>query len=296
MALNLFQENLENFLVVKELKVRPAYFTAHLTDNLREKQGESSFEQGDEQENCQVLAKSALSAQIDKDGQEKVIFAKMSSQSMPIASLSKLMTAVITEEFYPLEYVVPISERAIEQPEQIGWLKTGERLTVEELLHLILIESSNDAAFALTEPMGEQGGFVDLMNLKAEEIGMVNTHFYNATGLGENIVNFATAEDLIKLGKYLLGKPKILDITLQNDVPFYVQEQYHHTLLNTNELLEDMPDIIVAGKTGFTETAGGCLLIISQEKKTSPYRISVVLNSPDRFSDMRKLLSCHSFE
>lgn len=255
-----------------------------------EKKGEEKVFQIPAPQNCAISAESALIIEIGSI--ENIIFEKESSKQMPIASLTKLMTAIVANEFYKGEEKIKIPLEAIAQIEETGLLKEGDELTAKELLYIALIESSNDAAFALTQPTGQEG-FVALMNLKAEEIGLNNTRFYNPTGIDEQNVNYSTTQDLAKLGKYLLAKPEILEIISKKEYRLYLESgEFHHILYNTNELLGEMPEII-AGKTGFTEKAGQCLLTITE--KENQKRINIVLNSDDRFSDMRKLITCESF-
>ena len=213
---------------------------------------------------------------------------------MAIASLTKIMTAIIVEEFFQDSERIQISKQAVEQEGWTGDLRTGEVLTAEDLLHIMLIESSNDAAFALAEIIGEDG-LTELMNLKARDLGLLDTLFFNSTGLDpekeSHEVNYSTCQDLAGLGKYLLKKLHLLEITTKEEYPLFLKNGIlHHILYNTNELLGENPAII-GGKTGFTEKAGGCLILILEGKKPGSYLINVVLNSADRFGDMRKLIA-----
>lgn len=248
----------------------------------------------------QIQAKSAFKVKINKQGKEEIIFEKNAQQQMPIASITKLLTAVTASEFYKKNQNITISKEAIAQLEKIGWLKQGEVLLLSDLLHIMLIESSNDAAFALTEPAGENG-FVALMNFKAEELKMQNSHFYSATGLDpedlnqpNNEINYSTGYDLVKLAKHLLSQhPEIIKIIGKKEHNLYLQNGiFHHTLKTTNELLEEMPNIL-GGKTGSTEKAGECLLLILEGQESETYEIAVILNSLNRFQDMTTLINCY---
>jgi len=281
-VMNVFQKNLEDYLLSRLMeKNPPSFFIAQISQYYPK------------QQKPQILAESAISVEIDENGGEYVIFRKEEGRKMSIASLTKLMTAVIASEFYDLSLRTEISKKAVSQPEETGQLKIGEILTVRDLLYIMLIESSNDAAFSLAEIIGIEG-FTSLMNLKAKDIGMKGTFFFNPTGLdserGGEAYNFSTAEDLVALAKYILNKPLILEILSKKEYPLYLENGVlHHTLYNTNELLGEIPGII-GGKTGFTERAGGCLILIMQGKKPANYLINVVLNSPDRFQDMKNLI------
>jgi D-alanyl-D-alanine carboxypeptidase len=284
-GLNIFQQGLEDFFYVKEIEKNPPLFVAQISQNKAESQTIENFA---------IEAKSAISIEIDLEGKEKIIFEKNTKQKMPIASLTKLMTAIVATEFYDPSLWVQISKDAVEQEEENGNLKVGEILKVEELLPIMLCESSNDAAFALAEVIGIEG-FTDLMNLKAKDIGLMNTRFFNPTGLDPDDpaqpTNYSTAQDLVKLIKYLLkNHPEIIEILTKKEYPLYLENGVlHHILKNTNKLLGEIPEII-GGKTGFTERAGGCLIEILKSKKPDSYLIIVILNSPDRFGEMKKLI------
>jgi D-alanyl-D-alanine carboxypeptidase (penicillin-binding protein 5/6) len=293
-GVNIFQKNLEDFFYAKPLeKNPPSLFTAQISQNYNLEHRKSEILENFEI--FEIKAKSAISVEIDQKGNEKVLFKKAPDQKMPIASITKLMTAIIATEFYQPDLWVQISKEAVEQEEENGNLKVGEILKVKDLLHIMLIESSNDAAFALSEIIGEEG-FVDLMNLKAKDMGLFNTQFFNPTGLDPDDpskpTNYSTAQDLVKLVEYLLkNHPEIVEILEKKEYPLYLENGVlHHTLKNTNELLGEISGLI-GGKTGYTERAGGCLIEILKGRKPGTYLITVILNSPDRFEEMGKLIN-----
>jgi len=247
-------------------------------------------------EDIEIEARAAICAE-----SEKILFKKNKSRRMPIASLTKLMTASVVLENYNLSHLLEISEEAVLQDEDRGQLQVGEILSVENLLYIMLIESSNDAAYALSEMIGEKS-FVELMNYKAVNIGLENTYFGNATGLDpENpadLINYSTAEDLVKLTEYLLeNQPLIWEILSFEEFDLYRPDgKFHHKLENTNEFLkEGVPLIdkretkIIGGKTGWTPQANGCFLLVLQPA-SSNYLIYVILSSNDKFEEMRKLI------
>jgi len=170
-------------------------------------------------------------------------------------------------------------------------------LSVKNLLHIALIESSNDAAFALTEPIGKQG-FVELMNLYSKKIELENTYFVNPTGLEpdkpEEPKNVSTVRDIVKLTKYILiNYPQIFEITTnQSYQVLNLDNTFHHFIpQNTNELLREIPEII-GGKTGWGIEAGGCLLLVlDNPEEEGSYFISIVLGAKDRFAETRKLIN-----
>jgi D-alanyl-D-alanine carboxypeptidase len=132
--------------------------------------------------------------------------------------------------------------------------------------------------------------FVLLMNMKAEELGMKNTRFFNPTGLDTEEsgteLNYSTAKDLMLLSEEVLKTPLVMEILSRERYSEYGPE-----LVSTNKLLQEMPEA-VAGKTGYTEMAGGCMILISQAPKDNGYLVSIVLgtaNSSSRFDESRKL-------
>ncbi len=277
--INIFQSNLENFLISKKLEKNPPLPVSELLANI-------SYNPSEKTE-LEISAKSAISMVINEKGEEKIIFKKNENEKMEIASLTKLMTAVIASEFYKPDLEITITKEAIDQPESFGGLKLGEKLNAQELIYFMLIESSNDAAFALTIPLKTPESFVGLMNLKAKELKMEKSSFFNPTGLdGENTYssNFSTVSDLAKLAKYIINKPLILDIISKKEYSIN-----GHTLHNTNQLLGENPEII-GGKTGFTDEAGECLVLILKNKEKEIYTLNVILGSENRYQDMEKLI------
>jgi len=250
-----------------------------------------------------IAAASALLAEITENGEPKIIFAKNQEQKNPIASLTKIMTAVIASEFYEKNQTIIINKQAIEQFDASGNLKAGEQFNLNNLLRVMLIESSNDAAFALTEPMAGPAGFVALMNLKAKDLGLENTAFFSPSGLDPEDaglpaeqINQSTVIDLAKLAQFVVyHHPEITKILSEKETAVYSQgNEFYHSLVNTNELLGKFSSII-GGKTGTTERAGGCLLLILQGKNPPSRFVAVVLNSPDKFKDMENIITAYGF-
>jgi len=251
-----------------------------------------------EVEELKIDAAAAIFVERSKDA-KKALFSKNPYKRLPIASLTKLMTALIVLENYDLSQPVRISKEAVQQPGTQGSLKEGEILTVKQLLDIMLIESSNDAAFALSEIKGKKE-FVDLMNLKAKGIGLKNTYFGNSTGLDplyststpSTIINYSTAEEIAGLAYYLLENySEIWEILSIKESDLYTLDgKFHHKLENTNELLGEIPEI-VGGKTGWTPRAGGCFLVVLKNQKADSFLIGVVLGTKDRFEEMKKIIN-----
>ena len=272
--------------------------TANVTDHIEMEPVE--YPKYSELSEYQIQAKSAIVAEVDiKKGQLEIIFQQNINDQLPIASLTKLMTAVVASEFYQDTEQIEISQKAVSQLERIGYLKAGEILLPEELLHIMLIESSNDAAYAATALTGNNG-FVGLMNLKVKDFEMNDTYFYNPHGLdpmdigmSQEEINHSTVWDLTKLAQRLLKEyPQILEISSKLSYDLYLKSgSFHHTLYNTNELFHELDGQIVGTKTGLTDRAAGCLFLVLQGKNPGSYYVNILLGSPNRFLDMRKLIS-----
>lgn len=223
-----------------------------------------------------ISAESFLVVSVNEQGHDTVLFEKNPKNELPLASITKLMTYLVANEFYKNEQEVITNNASM------------------------LIESSNNAAYDLTKIIGENG-FLGLMNLKAKELGLLHTHFYNPTGVDpeainmpQDQINYSTAKDIARLTKNLIfNHPDFLEIVSQKEYSLYKDDKLVSTLKNTNELLGEIPEVI-GGKTGTTDRAGECLMVIMklENSNNNEYAIGVILNSKDRFSDMKILLNC----
>ncbi len=247
----------------------------------------------------ELSAENALSIEI-KGKEERIIFQKNHLQSVKIASLIKLLTAVTAEEFYKLEDKVTISPKAVSQYQDRGNLKAGERIILEKILEIMLVESSNDAAFAVAEITGVHP-FAALMNIKAKEIGMENTFIFEPTGLdpedrkfGEKKANLSTAYDLYLLSKHILLENPLFSLvkkTSKEELPLFLENgNFHHLIKNTNQLVAEIPETVLS-KTGYTGEAGGCLIMALECSKPERYLINIILNSQNRNEDMKQLIN-----
>ncbi len=245
----------------------------------------------------ELQVRSALSMNVSESGNMKILFMQQADKPLAIASLSKLMTALIALKQYPLNREIYITQNIVDTEESFGELKTGDRLTVQDLLYPLLMESSNDAAAALTSVVGE-AAFVDLMNLEAKNLGLFNTLFIDAAGLDpdppETSLNLSSSRDLAKLTQHIVERyPQVFDILVLREFRLYdARGRFHHTLTNTNQLLENnsWPTEVMGGKTGWTPEAKGTLILVLESPKDKGYIINVVLGSSNRFEDMREMV------
>lgn len=222
----------------------------------------------------------------DIDGQ-KFLYTKNINEKMPIASLTKIMTAIIALDNLSLDNIVTVSKRAVMTEGENGQLIVGEKLTVEDLLYIMLIESSNDAAVALS---GEIENFADLMNEKAAELNLENTSFAESTGISK--WNYSTISDLTKLSKYSFDNYSLIwqIFTIKETEAYSQDKEFVHYLENTNQLLRELPQVI-GGKTGFTEEAGGCMLVMVDLTDNPGKRLLIlVLGAENRELETQKLI------
>ena len=239
-----------------------------------------------------IDAQSAISIQTNLK-QREVLFNKNGDRKLLIASISKLITALIILENIELSEKIEISKGAQDLGGDIEPLKEAEVFFAKDLLYAMIIGSNNAAAQSFSESIGKDR-FIKLMNEKAEELGLLDTSFLNPTGLG--LDNFSTAEDLAKLAEYLLKeRPSVFSITTMPEFDLYTADgKTIHEIINTNDLLREPSDFrkrIVGGKTGFTRQAGQGLLLAIESKDGQSFLISVVLGSKNRIEETKKIIN-----
>lgn len=246
-----------------------------------------------EAEEMSLNSRAGAAVLIKHNGNEKVLFEKNIDEPLPLASLTKLMTALIVLENYNLDQAIVFSKEAVEKQGEPNFFRAGESFYVNDLLYSALVESSNRAAYALSEILGERA-FVSEMNRRAAELGMEKAKFFNPTGLDPDLpgegVNWASAEDLILLAENLIERPLVGQMCRTESRAIHqTNGDFHHIIETTNELLGEMPNIALA-KTGHTPMAGECLLIVL-EKPDYGVVVNVILGSEDSFLEMEELVN-----
>ena len=222
-----------------------------------------------------------------------VLYEKNADQQMPIASITKVMTLLLTFEAIhdgrlTLDTPVPVSEHAYHMGGSQIWLEPGEQFTLDEMIKAICVSSANDAAVAVAELVGgSEQGFVQIMNDRAAELGMTNTTFHNACGL-DTEGHLSTARDVAIMSRQILTTcPEVLHYTgIWTDTLRGGATQ----LVNTNKLLRRYNGI-TGLKTGTTGGAGVC--ISASATRDGLNLIAVVLGAPsskDRFEAATTLL------
>lgn len=220
-------------------------------------------------------------------GSGQTLFEKDATKIMPIASLTKIMTAVIALEHKNLNDNIVVSKKCQNVGENAMSINEGEIYTLNDLMHGLILNSGNDAACTIAEgTAGNTDTFVKWMNIKAQELGLKNTQYFDPSGLDDR--TYSTPQDLAKLTRYALKNPEFRQIvgTLEYEIPSSKNNTYHY-LYNQTNLLSTYPG--VAGvKTGYTEKAGLCLVTYANNEGKEV--LGVVLNSSDRKGDMILML------
>jgi len=251
-------------------------------------------------ENIALEAKAAMVYDIKRS---KVFFEKNADESLPLASLTKIMTAVTALDLLPKFSVVDINAEFLSEEGDSGLYK-DEKWKLRDLLDLSLVSSSNDAAAAIAATAGQTllrdpdlnlslEEFVRKMNAKAKEIGMTKANFINVTGLDvdtDKTGGYSSARDFIILLEYALkNHPEVFEATRYKTVYLKSLNNLNHKATNTNIGINSIPNII-GSKTGYTEIAGGNLTIIFDPGLARPIAVLVLGSSYDgRFNDVELL-------
>lgn len=208
----------------------------------------------------------------------------------PIASIAKLVTAMVILDAHELNEKTIVSKNAASQEGSQMQLLAGEEITVKALLTGLLINSGNDAAVALAEfDAGSEEAFVKKLNEKASALNLKDTHFSNAKGFDEP-ANYSTAYDTILFGKTALQYPFIKKtVAIKTSKVESADGKINHKLESTNELLENPYFHVIGLKTGRTPAAGQSFVSLAKGPNNHDI-LTVVLDSPNRFKETKILL------
>lgn len=209
-----------------------------------------------------------------------ILYAKNEQEPMGMASTTKIMTALVSLEQYDLRQSVTVEKAWTGIEGSSMYLKTGEKLTVSDLLYGLLLASGNDAAAALAglDPGGEEA-FVEKMNQKVLDLGLENTHFENPSGL-DGETHHTTALELAKLAACALENETFAEMVATQQI-----QVAGRWLTNHNRLLKEMDACGV--KTGYTKSCGRCL--VSAKEQNGRMLICVTLSDPDDWQDHKTL-------
>lgn len=239
----------------------------------------------DDVEKPEISAKSALVYDLTTD---KTIFEKNPKEKVPMASLTKIMTAIIALENYKEKDKIKVGKKDLVGENSMG-LSDGEVLTVEELLYGLILPSGNDAAEVLASnyQVGRLA-FIRAMNNKAKSLGLSNTNFTNPTGLEGDGRQYTTIYDLLVVTNYAMRFELFRKVvsTVSYTIPWSMTHKKFN-LVNETNLLTSYPGV-KGVKTGYTEEAGFCLVtyLDYEEHKI----IGIILGSEKRREDMKQLL------
>ncbi|WP_373864156.1 D-alanyl-D-alanine carboxypeptidase family protein [Paenibacillus glycanilyticus] len=218
----------------------------------------------------------------------RILYSENGDQSMRIASLTKIMTAIVAIEHGKLSDQVKTSNRAVGKEGSSIYLQLGEEMTLLNMLYGLMLRSGNDAATAIAEHVGgSEEGFVHLMNEKAEMLGLTNTQFKNPHGLDAE-GHYSSANDLAKLTAYALRNPVFAEIvsTKVKSVP-NPHEKWQYSWTNKNKMLA-MYEGADGVKTGYTKKALRCL--VSSATRNGQQLAAVTLNDRDDWVDHSQML------
>ena len=241
---------------------------------------------------------SASSAVLMEQQSGRILYEKEAHKVRRIASITKIMTAILAIESGKLNDTVKVTENATRAEGSSIYLKPGETVKLEDLVYGMMLRSGNDAAVAIAEHVGGSlEGFVYLMNQKASEIGMEHTHFANPHGLDDHEDHYSTAYDMALLTRYAMSNDtyKLISGTKVHRAP-NPTENWDRVWRNKNRLLTELYDYTTGGKTGYTKRAKRTL--VTTATKGDLNLIAVTLNGPDDWNDHINMyeMGFHDFE
>jgi D-alanyl-D-alanine carboxypeptidase len=232
----------------------------------------------------------------------RVLYAKNAGVQLPLASITKLMTALVATELLPKDSNITIkSEFLIEEGD--SGLVVNESWNLKELLDFSLVTSSNDGVRSVASVIGAvklnskdydlgRKDFIEKMNKRAKELGLAQTFFVNETGLDVGNVSggYGSANDVTSLVKYMVrNQPEILESTKFSRISIDSNDK-KHTAKNTNDIVNEIPGLFVS-KTGYTDMAGGNLVVAFDPSLGKPIVITVLGSTQEgRFEDVDLLV------
>ncbi len=225
-----------------------------------------------------------------------VLFQKNADEQLPLASITKILTVLTAQKVFSPDTIITITENALAEEGDSGLL-VNEAWVLDELLKFILITSSNDgsAALQITHDSANTERFTTIMDRQAQELGLSSFSIRNVTGLDTpdtvRATNYGSARDVATLFLYALHTiPNILDATRAGTATMH-SLTHTHRIENTNEIIDAVSNA-VGGKTGFTDAAGGNLVMSFDRDIGNPVILVVLGSSKEgRFTDMQRLVN-----
>lgn len=218
---------------------------------------------------------------MDMDSQT-VIYGENIHESRPIASISKIMTAILAIESGKMQEVVTVGDEILDAYGSGIYIRQGEQLKLEDLVYGLMLRSGNDASYAIAKYVGgDVKNFIQLMNSKAKELGMNDSTFHNPNGLDDDGGNISSAYDMAILTSYAMKNEDYRKIvstkkyTLKTNMNVYSWTNKHKLLFQK--------EYITGGKTGFTDVARRTL--VTTASKNNVHLVAVTLNDGNDFDD-----------
>ena len=266
----------------------PNFLTSFTNDQVSTLNLWSPFFEIFEEDKNKVPVISAKSALVYDLTSEKVLFSKSPERKLPMASLTKIMTAIVAIESRSKDDKYLVFSEDIVGENSMG-LSEGETLTLKELLYGLILTSGNDAAETLARNFPDgRVQFIEAMNNKAKALGLAKTHFTNPTGLEGDGTQYTTAYDLLVITNYALQSSLFKEVarTLVQNIP-YSENHKAFYLENETNLLTSYPGVFGV-KDGYTPEAGLCLVTYLNYKGHKI--IGIILGSDNRRQEMKDLL------
>ncbi|WP_054949560.1 D-alanyl-D-alanine carboxypeptidase family protein [Numidum massiliense] len=234
----------------------------------------------------EVSAKAAVLVDVNSG---RVLYEKNADEQLPIASITKIMTAIVAIEHGNLDDIVTVSPRATRKEGSSVYLKKGERISLRHLLYGLMLRSGNDTAVAIAEFIGKsEEGFVTLMNEKAEYLGMTHSHFANPHGL-DAAGHYSSARDMATLTRYALANEEFQKIVATHAIQVPDPgEKWNRKWYNKNKMLSLFPGADGV-KTGYTSKARRTL--VASATQSGQQLVTVTLNAPDDWRDSSEMLA-----
>ena len=218
----------------------------------------------------------------------RVMYEKCADEPMYIASITKILTALIAIEETDLDVWVEIDEEIIQQVGSSLYLIAGDEMKLSDLLYGLMLRSGNDAALAIARHVGgSEADFATMMNERAAEIGMENSMFQNASGLDETTYNLSTARDMALLQRYAMNHPIFREIsgTVQHRATSRGGKVF--VWRNKHRMVRGSYEYAVSGKTGYTEEARRTL--VTSARQDDMELVVVTIKAGDDWNDHRRL-------
>lgn len=229
----------------------------------------------------QAQAVSARSAVVIDGATGFVLFDQNADEQLPMASTTKIMTAITAIENYDIDREYTVKKEYTQVEGSSMYLREGEDITLRDTLYGLMLMSGNDAALAVAGECGGQAHFIGLMNETAARLGLTNTHFDNPNGL-DSETHYTTARELAELAAYAMKNEQFREIVgtkSYNEAGRYMK--------NHNKMLT-LYDGCCGVKTGFTKKSGRCL--VSAAERNGRLLVAVTLNAPDDWNDHAAML------